>query len=370
MDNTQYPIRVLQVVTSMNRGGLETMLMNYYRHMDREKVQFDFLVHREEQADYDDEIENLGGKIHRISRLVPWSKRYLKELEDFFLTHPEYSVVHVHQDCLSAVALKVAKKCGVKVAIAHSHTSNQDKNIKYPIKLFYKRFIPEYADELMACSSAAGEWMFNGAHFTVLKNAIDAGAFSFEASKKEKMRMDLGIPEDFFVIGHIGRFMPPKNHDYILRVFSCVKCKNSKAKLLLIGDGELRNVIKQKSMQLGIADDVLFLGVRSDVADILQAVDLFVLPSKYEGLGIVLIEAQCEGIPCVIADSVPRECEVCSDLITRRSISEDPERWAECILNLKDTSRKSRLTEVKLAGYDIAENAAKLQQFYLEKQNG
>ena len=135
------PIRILQVVTHMDRGGLETMLMNYYRHMDREKVQFDFLTHRQERAAYDDEIEALGGKIYRLPRLVPWSKSYLTVLDRFFDNHPEYKIVHVHQDCLSSVILKAAKKHGVPVRIAHSHNANQDRNLKYPIKLWYRREI-------------------------------------------------------------------------------------------------------------------------------------------------------------------------------------------------------------------------------------
>lgn len=144
-------IRVLHVVTYMGRGGLETMLMNYYRHIDRSKVQFDFLVHREFEADYDEEIKSLGGRIYHVSRLVPWSRRYKAELRRFFRTHPEYKIVHVHQDCLSSVALQCAKECGIPVRIAHSHNSNQDKNIKYLFKRYYMRKIPETATELFAC---------------------------------------------------------------------------------------------------------------------------------------------------------------------------------------------------------------------------
>ena len=167
-------IRVLHVVTYMGRGGLETMLMNYYRHIDRSKVQFDFLVHREFEADYDEEIKSLGGRIYHVSRLVPWSRRYKAELRRFFRTHPEYKIVHVHQDCLSSVALQCAKDCGVQVRIAHSHNSNQDKNIKYLFKRYYMRKIPETATELFACGKAAGDWMFGGKSYRLLPNAIAA----------------------------------------------------------------------------------------------------------------------------------------------------------------------------------------------------
>ena len=166
-------IRVLHIVTYMGRGGLETMLMNYYRHINRDKVQFDFLVHRDFEADYDEEIHELGGKIYHISRLIPWSYTYREKLKHFFREHPEYKIVHVHQDCLSSVALQCAKECGVPVRIAHSHNSAQDKNLKYLVKLYYMRKIPNYATDLFACSEAAGKWMFGSKPFQVVHNAID-----------------------------------------------------------------------------------------------------------------------------------------------------------------------------------------------------
>ena len=181
-------IRVLHVVTYMGRGGLETMLMNYYRHIDRSKVQFDFLVHREFEADYDEEIKSLGGRIYHVSRLVPWSRRYKAELRRFFRTHPEYKIVHVHQDCLSSVALQCAKDCGIPVRIAHSHNSNQDKNIKYLFKRYYMRKIPETATELFACGKAAGDWMFGGKTYRLLPNAIAAGKYIYEEEKAKKRK--------------------------------------------------------------------------------------------------------------------------------------------------------------------------------------
>lgn len=181
-------IRVLQVVTNMDRGGLESMLMNYYRHIDREKIQFDFLVHRQERAAFDDEIETLGGRIYRLPRLVPWSKSYLSALNRFFDEHTGYKVVHVHQDCLSSVILKAAKQHDIPVRIAHSHNANQDKNLKYPIKLWYKRSIPEYATNLFACGKDAGDWMFGGASYQIINNAIDVAAYTYDSTKRQEMR--------------------------------------------------------------------------------------------------------------------------------------------------------------------------------------
>lgn len=231
------PIRVLQVVTHMDRGGLETMLMNYYRHMDREKVQFDFLAHRQERAAYDNEIEALGGKIYRLPRLVPWSKSYLAALNQFFADHPEYKVVHVHQDCLSSVILKAAKKHNVPVRIAHSHSANQDKNLKYPLKLWYKRDIPKYTTNLFACGRDAGDWMFGGAPYQIVNNAIDVSAYTYSPIKRLEMRREMGLADEL-VIGHVGRFNQPKNHPFLLAIFGCAAEKEPNAVLLLVGGGE------------------------------------------------------------------------------------------------------------------------------------
>lgn len=181
-------IRVLQVATYMGRGGLESMIMNYYHHIDREKVQFDFLVHRQERAAFDDEIESLGGRIYRLPRLVPWNKGYLSALDRFFVEHPGYKIVHVHQDCLSSVILNAAARHDIPVRIAHSHSANQDKNLKYPIKLWYKRSIPEYATNLFACGKDAGDWMFGGASYQIINNAIDVAAYTYGSTKRQEMR--------------------------------------------------------------------------------------------------------------------------------------------------------------------------------------
>ena len=238
-------IRVLHVVTYMGRGGLETMLMNYYRHIDRSKVQFDFLVHREFEADYDEEIKSLGGRIHHVSRLVPWSRRYKAELRRFFRTHPEYKIVHVHQDCLSSVALQCAKECGIPVRIAHSHNSNQDKNIKYLFKRYYMRKIPETATELFACGKAAGDWMFGGKTYRLLPNAIAAEKYIYEEEKAKKIKKELDFEKNI-VIGHIGRFNPQKNHKFLIDIFEKCFEKNQKVRLMLIGDGEGRKEIENK----------------------------------------------------------------------------------------------------------------------------
>ena len=359
-------IRILHVVTYMGRGGLETMIMNYYRHIDRNAVQFDFLVHREQRADYDDEIELLGGRIFRLPRLVPWSRHYRKELDAFFVAHPEYRIVHVHQDCLSSVILKAALSHGVPVRIAHSHNSNQDKNLKYLIKLYYRRLIPRYATDLYACGKQAGEWMFMGAPFRIVNNAIDAAGYAFHAEKALLLRKQLGIAESAFVIGHVGRFSATKNHTFLLDVFYELLQKRKDSVLLLVGDGSLRADMEEKAAQLGICDRVIFTGIRRDVSDLMQVMDVFAFPSVYEGLPVTLVEAQAAGLPCVISANIPSDCRLTS-LVAQISLEESPAYWADRILSCAGNQRGNTYAQIAAAGFDITENAQWLQNAYLTK---
>ena len=363
------PIRILHVVTYMGRGGLETMIMNYYRHIDRSKLQFDFLVHRVERADYDDEIEAMGGVIYRLPRLVPWSRSYKKALNDFFADHQEYQIVHVHQDCLSSVILKAAERHTVQVRIAHSHSSSQDKNLKYLVKLFYRRQIPKYATDLFACSKDAGSWMFCGAPFHIVNNAIDAKKYIYSQEVHNTMRTHLGISEDQLVVGHVGRFNQVKNHTFLLDVFAKLIELDVNAVLLLVGDGELRVHIEKKASKLGLSGKVIFTGSRPDVQDLLQAMDVFVFPSLYEGMGIAAIEAQASGLPCIVSDATPRDVAITPSVVFR-PLKDTPEQWAEDILVMQKASkRENSYISFCLAGYDIEKNAQWLENYYLEHWN-
>lgn len=364
-------LRILHVVTDMNRGGLETMLMNYYRAIDKNKIQFDFLTHRSYKADYDDEIKEMGGIIYHLPRLNPISRQYKKALNNFFDKHTEYQIIHVHQDCMSSIVLKAAKKYGVKVRIAHSHTSSQTMDVKYPIKLFYKRFISRYATQLMACSKEAGEWMFQGAKFVVLNNAIKTSDYTYNENKRDKIRKELNIAVDELVIGHVGRFSPPKNHLFLLDVFYEIQ-KDVKAKLVLVGDGCLRSEIVNKIERLGIEDKVLLMGVRKDVDCLLQGMDVFVFPSIYEGLPVTLIEAQASGIPCIISDKVPIECKKTS-LVKQVKLKEDIKIWRDMTIEASKVRRIDTSKDIVNAGYDIETNAVLLTNYYYEvgrRKNG
>lgn len=356
-------IRVLHIVTYMGRGGLETMIMNYYRHMDRSRVQFDFLVHRDFEADYDAEILSLGGRIYRLPALNPFNPGYLGKLDAFFAEHREYRIVHCHLDCMAGIPLKAAKKHGVPVRIAHAHSSSQTKDSKYLLKLIFKRGIRKHATDLLACSRAAGEWMFGGDDFLVMNNAIDAAQYTHCPETALRVREELGIPTDALVVGHVGRFDPPKNHEFLLRVFSKLP-KNTR--LLLVGDGQLRKAAEKQAYELGIADRVIFTGICGDVPRLLQAMDVFVFPSLYEGLPVSLIEAQAAGLPCLISDRVPIECKK-TDPVRQISLSAGEESWAEVVLEASKMPRTDAAAQIREAGFDIVNNTQWLQNYYLEK---
>lgn len=357
-------IRILHVVTYMGRGGLETMLMNYYRALDRTRFQFDFLTHRTEEYDYDHEIEKMGGRIYHISKLNPFSARYKKELSLFLKQHPEYQIIHVHQDCLSSVILKVAERNGIPVRIAHSHSSSQDKNLKYIIKLWYRRSISRYATQLLACGKKAGDWMFCGHPYQILNNAIDAKKYAFNPEVRHAVRDQLNIPEDTILIGHVGRFCAPKNHTFLLDIFQQIHEQNSNTKLLLVGDGELRPQMKEKVKRFGLSENVLFTGVRPDVPELMQAMDVFLFPSLYEGLPLTIVEAQAAGLPCIISERVPIECCV-TNLVQQISLEVDKEKWANQVLDAICV-RSNTYEEIRRSGFDIRDNIDTLQRLYLQ----
>jgi len=355
-------VKVLHVVTYMGRGGLETMIMNYYRKIDRDKVQFDFLVHREFEADYEKEISELGGNIYRVPGLNPFSPAYYRALDCFFAKH-EYDVVHSHLDCLSAYPLRSAKKHGVRVRIAHAHNTRQDWNLKYPIKILSKCWIPYYATHLFACGEEAGKWMFGKHPFTIVNNAIDARCFRYSPEREISIKERLGV-RGRFVLGHVGRFSPQKNHDFLIDVFQAVLAECSDAVLLLIGTGDGQYSIEEKVAGLGILDKVRFLGNRDDVADLLQAMDIFVFPSLYEGLSVAAVEAQASGVPCVMSDQVPAECKVCSN-VEFISLKESVSVWAKQICKWRDYKKADTYKEICDRKFDISGNVAWLEKFYL-----
>lgn len=356
-------IRILQIVTYMGRGGLETMLMNYYRHINRNNIQFDFLVHRDFEADYDKEICDLGGKIYRLPPLNPISKTYQNSLETFFREHKEYKVVHSHLDCMAGIPLKFAKKNGVPICIAHAHNSNQTKDKKYLLKLFYKRNIAKYSDFLFACGEEAGNWMFGGKKYLVLNNAIDASEYIFNAEIRRRIRESFGIDQTTLLVGHVGRFAPQKNHKMLIDIYEAMKKRVPNSKLLLVGVGDLMEQIRSDVSCRKLQDNVIFAGLRSDVPELLQAMDVFLFPSINEGLPVSIIEAQAAGLPCVISDGVPTECKK-TELIFQKSLKDDVDLWVDAVLEAAKIERRNTFEEIVKSGFDVSHEAKKLEKFY------
>lgn len=265
---------------------------------------------------------------------------------------------------MSSVALKVAKECGVPVRIAHSHNSNQDKNLKYLIKLHYMKKIPAFATALFACGKDAGDWMFGGKQYHVMANAVEVKRYQYKPSVAEKIRNEWNISDELLV-GHVGRFNPQKNHTFLIDIFYEVQKINPSARLLLVGDGDGKKEIQEKARKLGIADHIIFADVRTDVEEQMQAMDVFVFPSLYEGLPVTMVEAQAAGLPCIISDQIPEECIITTNLVTTQKLTDSPKIWAEHILGRAKNTRTDHYDEIKSHGYDIEEAAKWLQNYYI-----
>ncbi len=354
-------LRVLQCVNNMHRAGLETMLMNYYRSIDRTKVQFDFLTHRKERSDYDDEIEALGGRIYRAPRLYPQNyPAYFRYMKDFFREHPEYKIVHSHIDAMSYLPLLAAQKANVPVRIAHSHNTGIDRDFKYPLKQYFRCRLGGVATHCLACGSEAGAFLFRDRDFLVIPNAVDASKFRYNKMVRQQKREELGISERF-AVGHIGRMSYQKNHEFLLQVFAKLLEKRPDSILLLVGSGEKEQELKNKAADLGIASDVRFLGSRSDVHELYQAMDVFVMPSHFEGIPLVGIEAQFAGLPCLFSDGVPQE--VCFGKHCQfRSLSDPMSQWVEDICSLMTEAERG--SHIECSPYDIKTAAVHLQRLY------
>ena len=357
-------IRVLQVVTYMGRGGIETMLMNYYRKIDRSIIQFDFLVHRDFKGDFDDEILSMGGKIYHVPRYNPFSFEYRRKVRDFFEKHKEYKIVHSHINSMSGIVLKEAARSEVPVRIAHSHCEGFEKSIKVPIKKMFIPQISKNATAFMACSDAAGKFLFGkDKQFVVLPNAIEVEKFKYNELTREKFRKEFSVSDDTIVLGHVGRFFGQKNHAFLIDIFQEV-IKKKKAKLLLVGDGELKSEIKKRVDENHISENVIFAGVRSDVPELMQAMDIFVFPSLFEGLGVAAVEAQAAGLPTVISDCIPSEVIISKDLVSVLSLDQSPEEWANHILSRIGVKRTDHSYEIIENGYDATVNAKWLTEYY------
>lgn len=365
-------IRVLQIVGSMDRGGIETFLMNVYRNLDRSKVQFDFLMHTDNECAYNDEIRSLGGNIYSVPARNKGIVNNKKSLNKFFEKHNEYKIVHQHLSSLSYIEpLKFAKKNNIPIRIVHSHSTNQGGNKIHKILHGYnKQLIKQYASHYFACSDLAAKWLYgskqyDNGDYKIINNGIESQQFKFDNNIRFKVRAELGIDSSTLVVGHIGRFAVPKNHDFLIEVFNEVYKRNSNALLLLVGDGELRQSIDQKVKKMKLKDNVIFTGVRSDIPNILQAMDVVVFPSLYEGLPVTLVEAQATGLSCVVSSSITKRVHI-TDHIKFIDLEKDAKYWSDAVLNLPlDNDRKYSNKKIIDSGFDIKDISKSMENFYL-----
>ena len=361
-------IRILQCVNDMHRAGLETMLMNYYRNIDRDKIQFDFLTHRPERSDYDDEIERLGGKIYYAPRLYPQNyPKYFKWMKQFFKDHPEYKIVHSHIDAMSYLPLKAAKKANIPVRIAHSHNTSIDKDFKYLLKQYFRSKITTVATDYCTCGQEAGEFLFGDKDFTFIPNAIEVDKFLYAKDLREKKRTELGI-KDEFVIGHVGRLSYQKNHKLLIEIFNAFSKVERNTLLLLIGVGEKEGEIKKQVHDLGLDSKVKFLGNRSDVNELYQAMDVFLMPSFFEGVPVVGVEAQFSDLPCIFSDRVPKEVKFNSKTQFVK-LEANLDEWVRSIEKVKNIERNSKAKDLLNSQYDIKVAHSILENYYLDIVN-
>ena len=363
--------KVLVFGMTDNPGGVESFLMAYYRKLDKSKIQFDFLCNNKTVA-YEDEIKELGGEVYKICARSVNPALYKEQLNAFFKEHAsEYCAIWVNVCSLANIDyLKAAKKYGIKTRIIHSHNAqNMDSALRGVLHKINRLSIHKYATHFWACTQLAADFFYSSKikaskNFREVKNAIDVSAFSFDSEARENLRRELGL-ENCLVFGNVGRLHFQKNQSFLLDIFAEISKKREDARLLLIGGGEDEIALKEKTAFLGLNDKVLFLGVRSDVPSLMSALDVFLLPSKFEGLGIVLIEAQASGLVSFTSEEVVPEDAKVTDLLTFIPLLSSPAQWADEILSkCGNLQRPNTLLEITEAGYNIDTQIDSLQNFF------
>lgn len=373
METKEEPIRIPQIVGKWLGGGIEAVVISEYLAMDKSKIQFDFICDEDSTNIPYDLIEKNGG---RVIIIPPYQKafKYHKELKKV-LKENNYKIVHSHISTMSVFSLFAAKCAGVPVRIAHSHsTTNKKEKKKNLMKQVLRPFSKVFATNYMCCSELAGRWLFGNKEYDkgnvyLLNNAIDLDKFKYDEKLRKKKRKELGIKDDTLVIGHIGRFVAQKNHTFLIDIFNEIYKKNNNSILLLAGQGPLMEDIKNKVKDLNLDDSVKFLGQRNDANELYQAFDVFLLPSLYEGLPVVGVEAQAAGLLCYLSDDMTKETKVL-DITKFMSLNNTPEEWADNILDdVKKYKRIDTSKEMTAKNFNIKEEAKKLEEYYLNLYN-
>lgn len=366
------PKRILMVFTIMNRGGAETMVMNYYRHIDRNRLQFDFLVHRSEPGVYEEEIRRLGGRIYRLPPIaLSGLAAYRKAVAQFFDAHPEYELVHGHCSELGYWVYREAAARRLPFIAAHAHSSPLGIDRNSLFRFILKHLMRPYLTHRFTCNELCGRWLFGSRGVQdaiVVRNAIDAEQFRFSRDTRTRVRRELGW-EGRLVVGHVGNFSWPKNHVFLVKVFRELRRLQPDALLALVGTGgENEPSLHDEAAKPEWEGSIHLLGGRDDVAAVLQGMDVFVFPSHFEGFGIALLEALAAGLPAIASDAVPHEAAVVPGATDFLPLSTPPADWAAAIARKAGEWKRTDTVEtIRAAGYDIAHNAARLQALYLNR---
>ena len=365
------PIRVAQIMGKWVGGGVEAVVMNYYRHIDRDKIQFDFICDDDSIRIPTEEIEKLGGKVILIP---PYQKvfKYHKILKKV-LQEGQYKIVHSHINALSVFSLWAAKSAGVPVRIAHSHsTSNKKEWKKTLLKNILRPFSKVFATDYFCCSELAGRWLFGNKTYDqgkvyLLNNAIDVDKFKYDEKIRKEKRKELNIKDNQLVIGHIGRFVQQKNHEFLIDIFNEIYKQDKNAILLLIGEGPLKEEIQNKVDELRLDKNVKFLGQRSDANELYQSMDVFVLPSLYEGLPVVGVEAQAAGLPCFFSTAMTKETKVL-DTTQFIDLSKSTKQWSDMVLAVFKKFKRKNCSKTMMDYYfNINVEAKNLEKYYFHK---
>lgn len=365
------PIRVLQIMGIVESGGVEAVIMNYYKHIDKSKIQFDFVMHKGSNPDYITKAKAMGAKVFEVT---PYTKNILLFIYEIYKICKEnnYLIIHSNMNSLSGFSLFAAYLAGVPFRILHNHTTdNKNEGVRTLFKRALRPFSRLFANMYFACSKKAAVWMYGKkalefGKVTIINNAIDLKQFAFAKNRRQIVCKQLGL-ENSFVIGHVGRFVQTKNHSFLIDIFAEVRKNDSIAKLLLVGDGPLRKRIEDKVMNLGLMDNVIFTGVRSDVADLYNAMDVFVLPSFYEGLPVVGVEVQANGLPFICSSNVTKEIAI-TDKIRFLGLDKSAQSWKDAIYKYGTQVRDKADTNIDIinSGFDIIVEASKLEKLYFE----
>lgn len=364
-------IRVLQCMGSLGFGGSQTFIMSVYRAIDRTKVQFDFVVFPENIKGFYDEVEQLGGRVFVCPRFsAKNSIKFVRWWHRFFKEHPEYRIIHAHVRSVASIYLRIAKQYGLRTII-HSHSTSNGSGFSAVVKGVFQRPLRNLADYLFSCSDYAGKWLFGEKAVTLdrykmVPNCVSCERFAYNQQARQECRAKYGIGEDAFVMGHIGRFREVKNHRFLVDVFSEVLSRQPNAKLLLVGDGELRAQTQQYCRDKGIEDKVLFVGNQVNTEDYYAMMDVFLLPSLWEGLPVCAVEAQASGLPCILSDPITRDVQV-TDLVTYEPLEKGAAHWAEAVMQFACRPRTGVSAQqlANLKRFDSKQVAGELQEFYL-----